>query len=82
MACLDSCCSLIVFSSSSCDGSGGVAHILCFAFVDSPGRPLDNRSFTVVRDILSVKVRMCVCVCDEIKASIFFSLLISRMSMS
>lgn len=61
MACLDSCCSLIVFSSSSCDGSGGVAHILCFAFVDSPGRPLDNRSFTVVRDILSVKVRMCVC---------------------
>lgn len=61
MACLDSCCSLIVFSSSSCDGSGGVAHILCFAFVTFPSRPLDNRSFTVVRDILSVKVRMCVC---------------------
>lgn len=73
MACLDSCCSLIVFSSSSCDGSGGggVAHILCFAFVTFPSRPLDNRSFTVVRDILSVKVRMCLCVCDEIKASIF-----------
>lgn len=84
MACLDSCCSLIVFSSTSCDGggSGGVAHILCFAFVTFPSRPLDNRSFTVVRDILSVKVRMCLCVCDEIKASIFFSLLISRMSMS
>lgn len=64
MACLDSCCSLIVFSSTSCDGggSGGVAHILCFAFVTFPSRPLDNRSFTVVRDILSVKVRMCVCV--------------------
>lgn len=36
--------------------------ILCYAFVDSLRLPLDNRFFTVVRDILSVKAHVCVCV--------------------
>lgn len=35
--------------------------ILCYAFVDSLRLPLDNHFFTVVRDILSVKAHVCVC---------------------